>query len=131
VFSANEDGRIYVHDSGFSEPTATGGIEMVVRSSDSYPAGVGLHAKLVNAWVHHQAAAGQTGEMTIIQRNSGEEDSEGKANIPLDYRESTPCGREGDGEAFQFEFSITNPSAQVTVDYFAADFEFAGRTEGK
>jgi hypothetical protein len=45
VFSANEDGRIYLHDSGFSEPTAPGGIAMEVRTSDSYPAGVGLHAK--------------------------------------------------------------------------------------
>ncbi|MCK5247282.1 hypothetical protein KAR02_10300, partial [Candidatus Bipolaricaulota bacterium] len=121
VFSTNEDGRVYLHDTGVTEPVASGGIKLRVRTSDTYPADIGVAATLRGLWVHHQAAAGVVGKVGVISRSSGEPDSFGAANIPLDYREATPSGRQGDAEAYQFEIEVENPAVQVAIDYFAAD----------
>lgn len=131
VFSVNENGKVYRHDSGFTEPVVAGGIVMKARTSDEYPADVGTHATLRDVWVHHQAAAGLTGTVRVISRNSGEDDATGVVSIPLDRREATPTGKQGDAEAFQFEFEVVNPTAQVVLDYFVPDYDFAGKTEAK
>jgi hypothetical protein len=131
VFSANEDGKVYVHDQGFSEPVVSGGIVMKVRTSDDYPGDVGLHATLRDVWAHHQAASGEKAKVRVISRNSGEPDATGEVEIPLDRREATPTGKQGKSEAFQFEFEVTNPSKQIVLDYFAPDYDFGGKSEAK
>lgn len=131
VFSVNEDGRVYVHDSGFTEPVASEGIVMKVRTSDDYPGTVGAHTTLRDLRVHHQAASGLTAKARVISRNSGEDDAPGEANVPLDRREATPTGIQAEAEAFQLEFEVTNPTAQVVLDYFVPSYDLPSRTEAK
>lgn len=130
VFSCNEDGKVYRHDSGASEPTG-GTITMKVRTGDDYPGDIGTDATLRELWTHHQAAPGQRATVRVIGRNSSRDDWPDKTEIALDRREATPCGIQQQAEAFQFEFEVVAPTSQVTLDYFASDFDYAGKTEEK
>ena len=130
VFSCNQDGRVYRHDSGASEPTG-GTITMHVKTGDDYPGDIGTDATLRELWVHHQAAAGQRATVRVTGRNSSRDDWTTSTEILLDRREATPCGLQQQAEAFQYTFEAIAPTSQVTLDYFAADLDFAGKTEEK
>ena len=69
--------------------------------------------------------------MRVTGRNSSRDDFTDSAEILLDRREATPCGLQQQAEAFQYEFETIAPASQVTLDYFAADLDFAGKTEEK
>ena len=104
---------------------------MHVKTGDDYPGDIGTDATLRELWVHHQAAAGQRATVRVTGRNSSRDDWTTSTEILLDRREATPCGLQQQAEAFQYTFEAIAPASQVTLDYFGADLDFAGKTEEK
>lgn len=130
VFSCNEDGRLYLHDTGTVEPVIDGGIQFKVETGEIFPADLGNEARLLDTYVHHQAHPGETGDFYHIQRNPGQDDFEVRdQDIDLSRREATPTGREGLAEAFIFGFESPTPGASIGIDYFAAILATSGQSK--
>ena len=129
IFSGNGDGKVYVHDQGFVEPTAQGGIQFSIRSMDVYANNVGGEVQLSRLYVHHQAAPGQKGEQVTVVRREGRDDREIPRSIPLDRREASVHMRSTRADAYQLGFDISNPTAEIGIDFLGADFKVALRAE--
>lgn len=129
AFDANQDGRLYRCHTGFVEPTAPGGMKMVVLTGDRYPGGLGAEATIRALYAHHQAAPGQTAYVRLVQRRANRPDDMAGDTIPLDRREATPIHIGGTGEAFQYGFEYASTTAQVALDYFAPFYQDAHRVE--
>lgn len=131
MIGGGANGRLYLHDSGSSEPVGPGGINYEILSGDVYVNYVGGHATLRRLLVHHQRTAGQTGKAVIITRNSKQDDKRSTADISLDWRQASNTQRQSLGESFQVGFTASNTTGQVGVDYFAMDLENAGIAESR
>ncbi len=129
IISCNEDGRMYVHDSGVTEPVVTGGIQFVIETGELYADGVGESTRLMDLYVHHQAHVGQIGDAYFIERAPGEDDFEKREQIALDRRESTPTGQNGLAESFVFGFSNSDTIGTVGIDYFVPVVRPSGETK--
>lgn len=121
IFSCNEDGKVYRHDTGNTEPVVAGGIQMVVQTGDIYPAGIGGAVTVDRLYTHHTAAPGQTATLRAIQRRTGLADAEWVGQIELDRREPTKRHPRARSEAFSLRFENSDSNGEVGVDYFVMD----------
>jgi len=129
VFTANANGTLYQNDVGTVEPVIEGGIRFVVESGEAYPGGLGTESRVVNFYVHHQAAPGQLGTAYVIERNAGQDDYPVNSEaLALDRREATPTDRESLAESFICGFAATTPGP-IGLDYFAVIVEPSGQSK--
>lgn len=129
VFSANEDGKLYLEDEGFvSESGET--LTMLAQTRDEYLAGIGAEAHIKSLLVHHIATAGAEGIVRMIQHVHGQPDTPDTTTIPLDRREATPTFDQAMADAFQFEFEQSTANAEVGLTLFVPVFE-TSELEGK
>ena len=129
-FSANEDGKLYHHDSGDTEPVTAGGIRFEVETGDIHLAGVTMQAIIRKGFVHHSAAEGEMAELGLVQRNEGQDEETQFSDVPLDFRETTKSSRQGKAEAVRYIFRKIGGTS-VRVDFFGAIFDPIGTAKGQ
>lgn len=128
VFTGNTDGVAYQEDVGNSDASAAGGITWKCFTGDIYQGGIGFQSNMKRLWVHHAASTGQTGTVNVVQRLEGQNDTTKTQDISLTRREHTKASINAYGDAMQLGITNSDSSGQVSIDFFAADYDPSGRS---
>lgn len=130
IISGQSDGKIYREWTGLTN--LRGSIEFDILTGEKHPGGVGKQARCNRLWVHHQAAGTdavpQRAECYVIQRTEGLDDVTEVRDFPMKRREHTAIYPDVEGEAFEFGIRVTNPTAQIAIDFFVPDFDDLGES---
>ena len=130
IISANDDGKLYVHDNGNSEPVIQGGIQFIVETGEFYPEEAGNEVRIRNLHVRHQAHPGQTADFYHTEFNPGEPPFEVRVpGIDLSFRESTPTFSEGITEGAIFGVSNSDTLGSICLDYYTVMVDPSGTTK--
>jgi hypothetical protein len=65
MLTGHEDGVVYVEDRGWTDNSASGGINAKVLTRDIYPAGIGWEFTLERLWVRHYLHSENGGVTTV------------------------------------------------------------------
>jgi len=131
VFSGNNDGRIYVHDQGNTEPTAQGGIKFEILTGDQYANNVGGEIVVRRVYTHHAAAPGQKAVSTVTFLREGRSPLKQSRDIPLDFREGTVHYRQGRCDAYQLGVRNSDSLGEIGINFLGVDWNPWGPAEEK